>query len=392
MNGPAAPGTGAAAVPAPDVPARIALLVPTLAGGGISSVVLVIARGLAERGHAVDLVVFNRSGELDGRVPGNVRPVDLGTGKLVLALPKLVAYLKRARPGLVIAASWYAVLVALAAKRFCCPGIRVWVRQDNVHSIQVAHARRRNRAVLRAIRLLLPSAERIIAVSTGVAEDLKRHAPRIAARVSVVPNPVPHEDIAGLAAAAPGHPWFDDPDVPVILSAGRLVGQKDFPTLIRAFAEVVKSRPARLAILGEGRERDALAGLVRELGVDQAVALPGFVGNPFAWMARARVFAVSSIYEGLSMVLVEAMACGTPAVSTDCPHGPREVLQDGRWGPLVPVGDARALAAAILETLRDPPPPDALMARSRAFSVEACIARHVELMADRRTGRATQHD
>ena len=178
----------------------------------------------------------------------------------------------------------------------------------------------------------------------------------------------------------------------MILSAGRLVGQKDFSTLIRAFAEVVKSRPARLVILGEGRERDALAALVRELGIGHAVELPGFVANPFAWMARARVFAVSSIYEGLSMVLVEAMACGTPVVSTDCPHGPREVLEDGRWGLLVPVGDAEALATAILETLRDPLPPDGPASRSRAFSVEACIGCQVEIMADRRTGRGTRDD
>ena len=374
----------------PDAAVRIALVVPTLRGGGIPTVLLVIARGLADRGHAVDLVVFNRSGELDGRVPGNVRLVDLDTRKLVAALPKLVAYLKRARPGLVIAASWYAVLVALAAKRFCCPGIRVWVRQDGVHSIQARTARPRNRAVLRAIRVLLPSAERIVAVSAGVAEDLVRQVSRIAGRVRVVPNPVHNEDIAAMAATAPDHPWFDDPDVPVILSAGRLVGQKDFATLIRAFAEVVKSRPARLAILGEGRERDALAALARELGIGHAVGLPGFVANPFAWMARARVFAVSSIHEGLSMVLVEAMACGTPVVSTDCPHGPREVLEGGKWGPLVPVGDPGALAAAILETLSDPLPPDLLVARSRAFSVEACFGRNVALMTEPRAGHGAR--
>ena len=371
----------------PDAPVRIALLVPSLAGGGIATVLLVIARGLADRGYAVDLVVFNRSGELDGRVPDDVRLIDLGVRKLPAALPKLVGYLKSARPGLVIAASWYAVFIALAAKRFCCPGIRLWVRQDNVHSIQAAHARRKHRLILKAIRLLLPSAERIIAVSAGVAEDLQRQAPRIAGRVRVVPNPVPHDDIAAMAAAPLDHPWFDEPDVPVILSAGRLVGQKDFSTLIRAFAEVAKSRPARLVILGEGRERDALAGLARELGVAEGVDLPGFVVNPFTWMSRARVFAVSSIDEGLSMVLVEAMACGTPVVSTDCPHGPREVLEGGRWGPLVPVGDAHALAEAILETLRDPLPPAGLVSRSRAFSVEACIGRHIELMANPGTGR-----
>ena len=374
----------------PDAAVRIAVVVPTLAGGGIATVLLVIARGLADRGYAVDLVVFNRSGALDGRVPGNVRLVDLGARKLVVALAKLVAYLKRAPPGLVVAASWDAVVVALAAKRFCCPGIRVWVRQDNVHSIQVARAGRRDRLILRAIRLLLPSAERILAVSTGVAADLERQAPRIAGSVQVIPNPVPHDDIAAMAAAPPGHPWFDDPVVPLILSAGRLVGQKDFSTLIRAFAEVAKSRPARLVILGEGRERDALAGLARELGIGHAVELPGFVANPFAWMARARVFAVSSIYEGLSMVLVEAMACGTPVVSTDCPHGPREVLEDGRWGPLVPVGDAGALAGAILETLRDPLPPDVLVSRSRAFAIGPAIDRHVGmLLEDMGRGRAS---
>ena len=325
--------------------------------------------------------MFRRGGDLDGRVSDDVRLIDLRAAKLAIALPKLVGYLKRARPDLVIAASWYAVLVALVAKRLCCPGIRLWVRQDNVHSVQVAHAKRKNRAILTAIRRLLPSAERIIAVSAGVAEDLARQAPRIAGRVRVVPNPVPHDDIAAMAAAPLDHPWFDEPGVPVILSAGRLVGQKDFSTLIRAFAQVVKSRPARLVILGEGRERGALAALARELGVAEEVDLPGFVANPFAWMARARVFAVSSIYEGLSMVLVEAMACGTPVVSTDCPHGPREVLEDGRWGRLVPVGAAGALAAAILETLRDPVPSDRLVSRSRAFSVEGCIDRHIELMA-----------
>ena len=374
-------GGGRGALPAPvTLPLRIALFVPALVGGGISTVMLAIARGFAGRGFTVDLLVYNSQGELAGSVPDGVRLINLRARKLVTVLPGLVGYLRREQPELFIAASWYSVLPALVARTFFCRSVRTWVRQDGVFSNQIADAGYKHRTILKLIRWHLPAADAVIAVSRGVAKDLENRVPRIAGTVQVIPNPVPHDDIARQAAMPLEHPWFADPDVPVILSAGRLVDTKDYATLVRALARVRRSIYARLVILGAGRERDALTALARALGVADAVDMPGFVPNPFAYMARASVFALSSRHEGLSMVLIEAMACGTPVVSTDCPHGPGEVLENGRWGRLVPVGDADALARAILETLRDPAAPDSLVSRSRAFSIGNCIDRHVDLL------------
>ena len=147
------------------------------------------------------------------------------------------------------------------------------------------------------------------------------------------------------------HPWFAPGAPPVILGAGRLTEQKDFPTLIRAFALVRKKHPARLMILGEGEERSKLETLVQELGLEKEVSLPGFVDNPYKYMKRAAVFVLSSRWEGFPNVLVEAMALGTPVVSTDCPNGPAEILENGKWGELVPVGETQSLASAVLRTL-----------------------------------------
>ena len=176
------------------------------------------------------------------------------------------------------------------------------------------------------------------------------------------------------------HPWFGDGNVPVVLSVGRLSQEKDYATLLRAFAEVVRSRPARLVILGEGSERENLLELASRLGVSQRVALPGFDINPFAYMSKAGVFVLSSRYEGFPNTLAQAMACGVPVVSTDCRSGPREILEDGKWGPLVPVGDWRGMANAIVETLDDPLPAERLISRASVYSVEASVNRYLEVL------------
>ena len=282
------------------------------------------------------------------------------------------------RPDVLIAVS-NAVIPALIARRLFTPKTRTLARQDSTHTMQLLTGDLKMRMALRLKRYLLPSADAVIAVSSGVAEDLKRNIPGAADLVEVVPNPVVSDELEDRAAAPVDHPWLSDPQVPVILSAGRLVPHKDHPTLLMAFAEVVRSRPARLIILGEGPDREKLTALAREFGIADLADFPGFVHNPYSYMSRASVFALSSVTEGLPTALIEAMACGTPVVSTDCPSGPGEILEDGRWGRLVPVGDWQSLSKAILDTLDSPPAPDLLKSRAQAYSVRPSVDRHLQL-------------
>jgi glycosyltransferase involved in cell wall biosynthesis len=230
----------------------------------------------------------------------------------------------------------------------------------------------------------------VVAVSRGAADDLARWSGIPRELVEVVYNPVITSN--GLAAAnqLPDHPWFGPGQPPVILGVGRLTPQKDFPTLIRAFSHVRRQRAARLLILGEGEERPALTALANELGVADDVDLPGFRDNALAYMASSALFVLSSAWEGLPTVLIEALAVGTPVVSTDCPSGPREILQEGRLGPLVPVGDAAALSAAMLKMLQGPGlsiPADALT----PFTREAAVDHYLRLIeaADQRSLRGS---
>jgi glycosyltransferase involved in cell wall biosynthesis len=213
----------------------------------------------------------------------------------------------------------------------------------------------------------------VVAVSRGAADDFARSSGFPRDRVEVVYNPVITPETAALAREAPDHPWLIPGQPPVILGVGRLTPQKDFPTLLRAFAEVRRRRAARLIILGEGEDRANLLALAGALGVVDDVALPGFQRNALSYMAHSAVFVLSSAWEGLPTVLIEALAAGTRVVSTDCPSGPREILQEGRLGALVPVGDSSALAGAILEALERPASgvsPDALDSFTRDTAVD----------------------
>jgi glycosyltransferase involved in cell wall biosynthesis len=222
-----------------------------------------------------------------------------------------------------------------------------------------------------------------VAVSHGAADDLARSAGLPRESMEVVYNPVITPALLALARRKPDHPWFDPGQPPVILGAGRLTAQKDFATLIRAFAEVRRRRPARLIILGEGEDRTRLLALAESLGVAEGVSLPGFKENAVAYMGASAMFVLSSAWEGLPTVLIEALAAGTRVVSTDCPSGPREILQGGRLGALVPVGDAPALATAVLRGLElpaSPPPPGAL----EPFTRDAAVDHYLRLIESAR--------
>ena len=339
-----------------------------------------LAAGLSERGLPVDLVLVRAEGEYLSQVPERVRLVDLDSHRTAASLPKFFRYLHRERPDVILSALTPTNVVSLISKLLFRRNLCVFVRQDSTYTEAFAKGSLKEKAVMRVLKWLLPTADCIVSVSQGVTDDLRGLIPDVSHKIMTIYNPVVWPDHSQKAAAPVEHPWFNDARTPVILSVSRLAPVKDHVTLLMAFAQVVASRPARLVILGEGPERRNLTVLAERLGISQHVDMPGFRINPYAYMSKSRVFVLSSKHEGLPTVLPEAMACGTPIVSTDCRSGPREILENGKWGHLVPVGDWHAMAEAILDTLDNPIPSDQLIARASAFSAEASIDRYMEIL------------
>ena len=362
----------------PPAPARLALVVSFSGTGGVEGNIFKLIPALLEAGVAVDLLgIFKMPipAALQFQHP-HYRLMDLGVTHSMLITPALMRYLK-ANPGVpLLVAKDRAIRMAILARALSGARNRL-VGQLNTH---LSAALAGKPALQRWWRTwpmawFYPKIDAVVAVSQGVAEDTHRLTGLPLARLPVIRNPVINQALFDLSRAPVEHPWFQDPQVPVILGAGRLTRQKDFPTLIQALARVRQQRPCRLVILGEGPDRAALEQLTAGLQVQDAVWLPGHVDNPYAYMLRSRLFALSSRWEGSGNVLTEAMALGVPVVSTDCPSGPAEMLEQGRFGPLVPVGDADALAQAILQTLEQPLPPDTLQSAVTDYRVEVS-ARH----------------
>ena len=379
-------------------------------GGGAERVVVNLAGALAERGHNVDLVLARTKGHFLKALSPAVRLIELrappalcvlpslvrlpggastllppaflpGVAQVLGAIPALARYLRRERPDAILSALEYANVAALVAKHMAGVPVRTVVSVHNHLSSSVAHADRPHLLwVPRLVRRYYRDADAVVTVSRGLAQDVAQMAGLAQERLETIYNPVLTPEVDALARAPLDHRWFVPGAPPVLLGAGKLKAQKDFPTLIRAFARVRAQRPARLIILGEGPRRRALLSLARQLGVAEDVELPGFQPNPYAYMARAAVFVLSSAWEGFGNVLVEAMACGLPTVSTDCPSGPAEILQDGRYGRLVPVGDSTALADAIVQTLEHAPDPARLQRHAGQFTAAASAARYERVL------------
>ncbi len=339
---------------------RLAIFAPDMRFGGAERSMLNLAAGLSARGYAVDLVLARARGSFLADVPEKVRVVDLKAPRVLMSLAPLARYMKRERPAALLSIL-YANIIAILARRLSGAPLRLVVSERNTLSSESQGFRRdlRMRLMPQMVKYLYPRADSVVAVSQGVADDLVRLAEIPREHIQVIYNPIVTAHLREKAQAAFDHPWFAPGEPPVILGVGRLSPQKDFSTLIRAFHAVRQAHPARLLILGEGDERPTLEALVGQLGLGQDVSLPGFVDNPYPYMARAGVFVLSSRWEGLPGVLIEALYCGPAIVATDCPSGPREILADGRYGVLTPVGDANALVEAIEASLdgRNPRPP-----------------------------------
>lgn len=361
--------------------ARIAVLLSTSGHSGVDRLARHLLPAIARRGYGVDLLKVREHGpDLDDTPPG-LRIIDLGTRHTLLTLPALVRYLRRERPAVLLSDKDKVNRLALAARVLSGVPTRLLMRSGTTISLDLASRGALDRWVQRhSMRWLYRFADQVLVPSQGAAEDLARYTGLAPERICALCSPIVRASVFSTPQPRPGHPWFAPGAPPLILSVGELCGRKDFATLIRAFAEVRAARPCRLMILGRGRTRESLLALAQALGVDADVQLPGFVPEPYAYMAHAALLAFSSRWEGLPFVPVEALAVGTPVVSTDCPSGPREILQDGRYGALVPVGDDQALAEAICVTLDAPLPAETLREAARRFEIETATSGYLEAM------------
>lgn len=329
----------------------IAIVAPLKQWGGIERKMLILCHEFVARGVAVEFIL-TRGGEVPypDEFPAAVRIIDLGSRGKLDAVPRLIRHLRRSRPDAVLTAKDHGAKIAVLARALGRLRLRVVVKVTNTLSQTL-----RRRGKRWSAQWLYPRADAIIAISEGVRRDLVDNLGMPGDRIRVIYNPMVTPAMQTGSVELPHHPWFRAGSPPVIVAAGRLAGQKDFGTLIAAVARLRRERDCRLVILGEGPERADLEALAAQCGVADSVALPGYQSDPLPWMAGARVFALSSRYEGLGNVLVEAMAMGTPVVATDCPSGPAEILADGAYGRLVPMGDPDAMAAALGAAMDDPP-------------------------------------
>jgi len=364
---------------------KISFFLPSLRGGGAERVFVNLANEFARRNFDVDLVLAQKEGPYLEEISNKVKIVELKKKRILLCLFSLMRYLREKKPAILFCAMFHVNIIGYLAKYLTHSDTKIVATEHNSFSITIQQLPAIKKIILSLlVRILYPKMDKIIAVSKGVAEDLMQVVQLPKNKLQVIYNPVIKKaEILRKSQEIPSHPFFREKrkkGMIIIIGIGRLTKQKDFPTLLKAFGKIKKHKDARLIILGEGEERIKLEGLIKKLNLSSFVSLPGFVKNPYSYLKNSDLFVLSSKWEGLPTVLIEALACGIPVVSTDCPSGPREILEEGKYGKLVPVGDWRALAEAILETLDNPPDPEKLKERANFFSIERAGREYFELI------------
>ena len=357
---------------------RIAFFLPTLAGGGAERVALNLLKGMLERDISLDLVLADTDGPYLEQVPAGVRLVNLGTGRVTRAIPALARYLQENKPAGLLSHMNHANIAAILAKELARSQTKLVVVEHDTLSASKSKLRR-SQVLPPVMKWLYPRADAIVGVSRGVAEDLDCQLGFKAGTVKTVYNPAIDRDTISKSKMPLEHPWFQADSPPVFLAVGRFTPQKDFANLIAAFALVRQQKNARLIILGEGDLRPDLEAQIQILGLSEDVLLPGFVQNPYAYMANSSALVLSSRWEGLPTVLIEAMACGCSVVATNCPSGPQEILAAGKYGLLVPIENAPALAAAMVQTLDHPVDRSQSIDRGMYFSTERAVSEYLKL-------------
>jgi glycosyltransferase involved in cell wall biosynthesis len=360
---------------------RIAVFLATSGHSGVDRIMKNLIRETTSRGINVDLLHVRGHGPYFDEPVEGLSIVDLGVSHVTGSLLPLIRYLRRERPVGLLSDKDRVNRMALLAKRMARVPVRSVVRIGTTVSVNLSQRGWLQRRIQHlSIGHLYRWADWVVVPSHGAAADLVQKLKLPDHLIRVLPSPIVDQAIFALASEPVDHPWLNDSAVPAILGVGELCARKDFSTLIKAFVRVRDLRPCRLLILGEGRQRQHLENLARHLHLEGTVSLPGFVKNPFPYMQRASLLVLSSVCEGLPVALVEALALGTPVVATDCPSGPGEILANGRFGHLTPVGDDTSLAEAIVRTLDDPLSSAALRSAAMPFSVAQATSRYLEIL------------
>lgn len=359
---------------------RVCINPGTLGQGGIGNNSIQLAEALITKGLEVDLFLTHASGGRISSVPDKVNIYE-GGGRALTSFPHLVQYLRSCEPDLLISARDHINVLSVVACKMARVQTKVACTFRTHISVDTHFKSWRGRFYNSLARYVVKRADHLVGVSKGVSSDVEEWLGESKGKVKTIYNPAWNERLADQVGQPVAHSWLQhDTHGPVLISVGRLTKQKDFPTLLKAFAGVRKFMDARLIILGEGEERQSLKSLANSLDLSEHVSMPGHVSNPVSHMARADLFVLSSAWEGFGNVIVEALGVGTPVVATDCPSGPAEILEEGRYGRLIPVGDWRKLAHAITEVLQQPVDSKLLQSRAAAFTAEHCASQYMRLM------------
>ena len=359
---------------------RISIFLPSLMGGGAERVMVTLANEFVGRGIGVDFVLAKYEGPYLKDLDPDIRVINLNASRLAFSLIPLVKYFRKEKPEVMLSALCAANCIAIIARFISGHAFRLVVSERAVTSVATAdNPLLRAKFVQLLMRVSYRKADAIIAVSSGVADDLVQNFKVPRSQINVVYNPVVTDELIELSLMRGTHEWLDCKKIPVVIGIGRLTSQKNFPLLIKAFALLLDRQDARLIILGEGKLKSELENLVRDLGIIEKIYFPGFVSNPFKWLRSASLFVLSSDYEGLPGTLIQAMACGTPVISTDCPSGPKEILENGKWGRLVPLRNTEALSHAMLQTLNESEHPNVEL-RAQFFGVANGVDGYLKLL------------
>lgn len=361
----------------------LAVVMRAFEGGGAQRDMVLLCNALAAKGISIVILVVRNEGPLRSLLDPSVRTIEIPGRRIRYAIPGLRRLIRTLAPRLVISSESNLNLCSLAAVRLLPRASRPRLVLREVGSPSVAQERDpylQNRIAYRILRYLYRYADKVITLTKGARQDLAQNFLVPERTISWMPsNAVVPPAVADRLARWDGETGRESN---LIVCIGRLSPEKDHRTLLRAMTLIGPSRPWRLAVVGDGPERAALEAFVRDNGLSKRTIFTGYVSDPFAWMMRARVAVCSSVYEGLCNAIIEALACGTPVVSTDCPYGPREILQDGRFGTLVPVGDARAMASAVEVALDQDVDRKILMQRGFNYTADRAAAALLDIVAD----------